>query len=410
MLRWPRIAARQRRVLLCSLALALVMLLGIARFSAGSSWQQGVFVTLALLKGEYVDPVNVVLATQSDPTVLDSWLISGSLLVSLLGTLLTSALVAVILDRLLSARFGIKSRPRLPRQSRPILLIGPEALASALAEQLGREGHCVWPMEHHDGALEQVQRNLRDHDVLSIGLLSSDLLANVEGVLALQQRWPAAKLAMVTTAEQAAEQLGELLGGVTVISSLTLAADVIVATAFGERVEGVWPIGESMALLVRYRITAADSLCGLSLARVQNGYGVTTIALSRRSQGQALALPALDMVLAQGDQLLVLATLEGLRRIELGQLSPPAVQLRLRLQRPLSEGARFELHRNLARYLGCTVETAQGLQIGAQWHQLAVDPEMAELLGQNLRRLGVELELSQADGQTPLLRDACCCP
>jgi Trk K+ transport system NAD-binding subunit len=395
--RWSALDRRSRNLLLLSLGLVLVVVAGIHQFSLGTSWQHGVFVTLGLLKGEYVDPVNVLTAARPGSRGgLDGLTITGTLLLSLLGTLLTSALVAVILDQLLSARFGLKARPRLPRRARPILLIGGDILRASLAQELQREGYCVWPIDADGRALERVQRSLRDHEVRSIGLLSSDLLANVQAVLALQRFWPGARLAMVASAEQAAEQLGELLGGVTVISSLSLAADVIVATAFGERVEGVWPVGEAMGLLVRYRINADDSLCGQSLARIQNGYGVTTIALRRPSRGDVLALPPLDLLLNPGDQLLVLATLAGLRRIELGQLAPPSQRLQLRLRRALTPEALFEVHRNLARYLGCTVEAAQALQIGEPWQELLIDPELATVLSDNLRRLGLELNLLES--------------
>lgn len=405
--RWSALDRRSRNLLSLCLGLVLVIGAGIHQFSLGTSWQHGVFVTLGLLKGEYVDPVNVLSAARPGSRGgLDGATITGTLLLSLLGTLLTSALVAVILDQLLSARFGLKARPRLPRRARPILLIGGDILSESLAQELQREGHCVWPIDADGRALERVQRSLRDHEVRAIGLLSSDLLANVQAMLALQRFWPQARLAMVASAEQAAEQLGELLGGVTVISSLSLAADVIVATAFGERVEGVWPIGEAMGLLVRYRINADDSLCGQSLARIQNGYGVTTIALRRPSRGDVLALPPLDLLLNPGDQLLVLATLAGLRRIELGQLAPPSQRLQLRLRRPLTAEALFEVHRNLARYLGCTVEAAQALQIGEPWQELRIDPELATVLSDNLRRLGLELNLLELNPREETTRAA----
>lgn len=391
--RRPVLDQRSRRLGLLAIALAVVVLIGIGHFAAGSSWQQGVFVTLALLKGEFVDPVNAVLGGRPLGSGGDTWLVGGTLLLSLLGTVLTSALVAVILERLLSARFGLTVKPRLPRGVQPILLVGGDGLADALSSELQREGYSVWAVDAQSPALDQAQRSLKRRGVLAIGMLSGDLLANVQGVLALQQCWPAARLAMVTSAEQAAEQLGELLGGVTVISSLSLAADVVVATAFGERVEGVWPIGEAMGLLVRYRVNPGDTLCGLTLARVQHGYGVTAIALKRPSRGDGLALPPVDLVLASGDQLLILATLAGLRRIELGQLQPPSQRLRLRLPRPLPDGRLFEVHRNLARYLGCSVEAAHGLQLGLQWQELAVDPDIAALLVDSLGRLGVDMEL-----------------
>ena len=58
-LRW----LRQRTPLQRGFMLLLLALLGggMALFSRAGGWKQGMFVTLALLKGEYVDPVNVVL-------------------------------------------------------------------------------------------------------------------------------------------------------------------------------------------------------------------------------------------------------------------------------------------------------------------------------------------------------------
>ena len=45
----------------------------------------------------------------------------------------------------------------------------------------------------------------------AVGLLSTDLLANLQGALSLQQRWPDARIAMLAHAFGAAEQLGDLL-------------------------------------------------------------------------------------------------------------------------------------------------------------------------------------------------------
>jgi hypothetical protein len=58
------------------------------------------------------------------------------------------------------------------------------------------------------------------------------------------------------------------------------------------------------------------------------------------------------------------------------------------------------VHRNLARYLGCSVEQAraqtQELHTGSPGLELAVDPDIAVLLTQNLSRLGLELERGRA--------------
>jgi len=42
--------------------------------------------------------------------------------------------------------------------------------------------------------------------------------------------------------------------------------------------------------------------------------------------------------------------------------------------------------------LGGSVEAAHGLQLGAEWRAVAVDPDIATLLVDNLGRLGLDLE------------------
>ena len=79
----------------------------------------------------------------------------------------------------------------------------------------------------------------------------------------------------------AAEPLGELLGGLAVISTVDLVADAVVAAAFGERVEGVLQLQGSHLLIVRYRLEERDNLCGLNISRLENGYGVTGVSLQR---------------------------------------------------------------------------------------------------------------------------------
>ena len=403
---------RQRSRLQWSLLLGVLtmLLLGVAGFSRQVGWWRGTFVTLALLKGEYVDPVNVVLGagTANAQAAGQGWLIAGGMAYSLVGTLLTSALVAVILDRLLSVRFGLRRRGAIRRNAEPILLVEGGTLARRVAEALRREGHTLVRVESQSSStsvdgripvferLEEALQALGRRPLLAAGLLSGDLLADLRGVLQLQAVWPQARLAMLARQEAAAEQLGELLGGVALVSPIELGADVVVATAFGERVEGVWRLGGSNVLQVRYRLETGDTLCGLTVARLENGYGVTAISLRRQRRAAALALPPPELVLAPGDQLVVLATLAALRRIERSELAPPAWQLRLRLPESLGRERHFELLQTLARYLGCAPAAMAPLLAEGTETELAVDPECGELLLRDLRCLRLQVSLSRS--------------
>lgn len=396
--------SRSRMQQLAALALVGVLLLGIQIFARFRGWREGLFVTLGLLKGEYVDPVNVLLAGgAAGAPEASAPLLLVTLAYSLVGTLITSAIVAVILEQLLRERLGRRDR-------NPILLVDGDALAREVASRLHREGHpvvrvqkggfadgedpCSVPAQDLDAAI----RTLAAHAVAAIGVLSADLLTNLREALMLQQRWPDARLVTLAHAFGADEQLGALLGGMAVISTVELVADAVVATAFGERVEGVVRLRGLNLLVVRYRIEAGDSLCGLSISRAENGYGLTSVCLRRSQHPDPLVLPPADRVLAAGDQLVVLATPDVLRSVELGRISKPHHRLRLRAPTGLSGERRFEMQQSLARWIGCIPGEVLGLLDGAEHLTPPLDSEISTLLQEELRRQGVECTCEQEPG------------
>ncbi len=390
--------------------LILLVLAGVRIFSQVGGWKQGVFVTLGLLKGEYVDPVNLLLADITGMEEVSGWLIVGTLLYSLVGTLLTSALVAVILERLLRERLGVE-RIRLPRRGpAPVLLVEGSALARRIAQRLRRHQQLVVRIEPGGsdgsqdkgivqfGQLEEALQALEGRPVSAVGLLSTDLLANLEAAMALQQRWPEAGIAVLAHDFGAAEPLGELLGGLAVISTVDLVADAVVAAAFGERVEGVLQLQGSHLLIVRYRLEERDNLCGLNVSRLENGYGVTGVSLRRPRHLEPILLPPPELVLAAGDQLVVLATAASLRSIELGNPVPARYQLRIQFQGILSPERRFQAQQSLARWIGCLPGDVVHLLDGEKHLTPPVDREICDLLVDDLRRQGVDCTLDHDAG------------
>jgi len=410
-LSWLRSRVQQLRVWLRArtplqrwafIVLILLVLVGVRIFSRKEGWKQGVFVTLALLKGEYVDPVNLLLTDITGMEEVSGWLIGGTLLYSLVGTLLTSALVAVILERLLRERLGME-RIRLPRRGpAPVLLVEGSALAQRIAQRLRRHDQLVVTVESggSNGSqdkgivqfahLEEALQALEGRPVSAVGLLSTDLLANLEVAMALQQRWPDAGVAVLAHSFGAADPLGALLGGLAVISAVDLVADAVVATAFGERVEGVLQLQGSHLLVVRFRLHRGDQLCGLNVCRLEHGYGVTGVSLRRPRHREPILLPPPDLVLAAGDQLVVLATAASLRSIELGNALPPRFRLRIRLPGAASPERRFQAQRSLARWIGCLPGEVVQLLDGEAHLTPPLDREIRDLLVEDLRRQGVE--------------------
>jgi len=114
LLRWIRQSTRLQRLLVAEVL--LMALAGISLFGAQGGWVQGLFVTSALLKGDYVDPTNVILGPAGGPHGGDGLLVSTTLLYSLVGTLLSSALVALILLEMLH---DLEHRLQKLKTSRP---------------------------------------------------------------------------------------------------------------------------------------------------------------------------------------------------------------------------------------------------------------------------------------------------
>ena len=79
-----------------------------------------------------------------------------------------------------------------------------------------------------------------------------------------------------------------------------------------------FPFYNQTILVTQYTIETGDTLAGLLLSEVAYGYGVVPILYQHPGEPDAL-MPSDDIRLHEGDRLLVLATIRGLRRIEQGK-------------------------------------------------------------------------------------------
>lgn len=411
LLLWCRTLSRLQLVL--AAAVLTMALAGIPFFAARGGWVQGFFVTAALLKGDYVDPTNVVLGAAGGPHQGDAALVMVTLLYSLVGTLLSSALVALILDQLLMARFGVRRSRRLRRRAQPILLVGGGPLATQVAAMLRRERHAVVRVESDDSlersdahslfvpSVERAELLLRGFRVPAVALLSGQLLSDLQDTLQLQKLWPEARFALLARSEGTAEGLGDLLGGAGLISPIELGADVAVATAFGERVEGVWRLQGQNLLQVRYRVSAGDTLVGRTVSRLDHGYGLTVLSLVRHRDPRPRAMPSPGTVVWEEDQLVVLASLPALRRVEQGRIRPPGWVITFELPDRRAPELAFTLQQILARQLGLTPAEAATLVKGPPCLRLPVDPDCGALLVRDLQHQAIRARLQPVKAMPP---------
>lgn len=401
--RWTQISTRifHPTLLEITLALALLLiLLGLMIYGQSYGTRSSLFATFGLLKGEFVDPVNVLIeASQGDVRSLPVSTLVMTLIYALFGTLLTSAVMALFTEQLLSNRLGLRRR-RPPRWNSPMVLVmDGKHLGNRVAERLQGDNVSIVRAHQNDNgegvSLETALRWSRRTPLQGAALLSRDLMANLRLALELQEQRPEARLVIATKHLPDADALGHLLGGITVIESVDIAADALVATAFGEEVREIRRVDGSNLMLVRYRIDARDTLHDLSVSRLQCGYGVTVLAVRRSHSAPWLLLPKLEWPLSNGQEALVLADLKGLRRVEQGSATVPRWRVRFRVLEHSVQA--FDTQQCLARYLNMPPGQFQALMDGEEHVTPAIDHDLAFQLMQGLRRIAVQSTLEEVD-------------
>jgi hypothetical protein len=251
--------------------------------------------------------------------------------------------------------------------------------------------------------LDRALRVLRHGRCKAVAVLGDDLMANLETALSLQDRWPKARLAVQSHSLSRASELSQLFPGMEVINPLELAAEAVVATAFGERVREVLRVADTNLLLTDYRVESGDTLAGKSLGQISEGFGVNASLtdpqrtderpdVARPGSGRSAGRRAPCNVSTVG----VMSALSGLRRVESGRTRPANWCLELA---GMGVGAdRFEAQMLLARHLNQPPRSVAYLldyRLGPQRTRALHQGQGRELLA-SLKRLGVKCDLVSA--------------
>jgi len=112
--------------------------------------------------------------------------------------------------------------------------------------------------------------------------------------------------------------------------------------------------------VTEYQIEVGDTLNGLLLAEVAYGYGVVPL-LHQRLPSPSKLMPSDDVVLEIGDRLVVLATSDGLRRVEYGDRSRFTRGAWVRVTQAISPDSAFEGANAIARMTGYSLKDAREL-------------------------------------------------
>jgi Trk K+ transport system NAD-binding subunit len=193
----------------------------------------------------------------------------------------------------------------------------------------------------------------------SVVVLTDDEVTNLEIGLMARTVNPSCNLVLRTVDQGFAESVARLLPDARVLGAYSLAAEAFVGAAFGENILNLFRLGDRTTMVTEYTIEADDTLNGRLLAEIAYGYEVVPILHQKSGQESARFMPLDDSRLHVGDRLVVLATIEGLRRVEQGRLLER--RWRLQVEKALSQEAEFEGAGAISRISGCDISLARSL-------------------------------------------------
>jgi Trk K+ transport system NAD-binding subunit len=403
---WRRNLQHQvRRVAIAaSLTIAILLVWGTVLFRlAFPNWSlaEALNVTAILLLGGYPELFGDIQTSLSVPWGLQLF----GLGLTLAGTAFVGVLYALAIEYLLSARLDfLKRRRPIPHRNHAILVgfnpIGSHTIA--LLQEFRQPLVCVVdrpfdserlpPIPTVVGKLHEALTQVNLSRARSVIAISNDRMENLEVALMAHQVNPEIHLVIHTLDMRFGENVAHVLPRAHVLCASSLAAEAFVGAAFGENIEHLFRFDGRTVLVTEYTIEAGDTLMGLILAEIAYGYGVVPILWQRSPQGEAQLMPSDDSRLHCGDRLVVLATMEGLRAIERGELEPRSVGVWVKSA--LTPDAAFEGAQTIARISGCNIGTARSLMenLPGRLAVLLYYPQALRLV-RHLRRIQVEAEI-----------------
>lgn len=302
------------------------------------TWVKAISLGAILLLGGYGD----VFGGFNRP-VTPGWVQLLCLLITLVSILVVLGVLGLIAERLLNSRFDfLQKRPRIPRSNHVVVVglgrIGQKV--TSLLVELNEPLVAVDGQTHPAEAFTQIP--LLTGNVLeelptanlatakSIIAVTDDQMLNLEIALLAAEKTLATdhtfSPVVRTRSQEFNNNLAAMMPQAKIFCPYALSAEAFAGAAFGENILGLFQLNEQTILITEYAVEAADTLAGKQIAQIAYGYGVVPIVRETRDRsGQpcTVLMPTDDQTVLPGDRLFVLSSINGLRRIERGQSTPP---------------------------------------------------------------------------------------
>ncbi len=365
--------------LVIGLALLLtgILLLNFTLFKGQEhSWQHAFSSSVILLLGGYGDVFGGL-----EPTPAPLWVQLYCLMITGFSLLFFLGVVGLIADQILSTRLVFRrQRFRLPKEDH-IVLVGLGRIGQRVAQLLQQFKQPVVGVTDHPEQLDRLpQMPLVAGDPVkelaktnlatakSIIVATDDQMLNLEIALMAREAARAVNrqvgLVIRTYDQQFSDSLAKLLPDAQALCANALVAEAFAGAAFGENILGLFRLPQRTILITEYTVAAGDTLAGKLLAEVAYGYGVAPIFYQRFREGVVqltTIMPSDDLRLQEGDRLVVLASINGLRRVERGDLAPAPLWLLEIVKQAPNQEFLLEAGNVLTRISGCSLEAARNL-------------------------------------------------
>ncbi|MGC9503684.1 potassium channel family protein [Baaleninema sp.] len=372
---WSNPSDRAWRVaIVCGITVFALLGIGTVlfhRYYPETTWMSAFYATAILLLGGYSDLFGNFTPL---PVEIPHWLQSFGLLLTLAGTAFVGVLYALLTQALLSARFQFtQQRPPLPKRDF-IVIVGLGRVGQRVASLLQSFQQSIVGVAFNAdldrnilpqiplllGSPREVLPHVNFADAQSLLVLTDEEITNTEVALIAREANPQLRLAIRTQHQRLSEDLAELFPKAQIICAYSVAAEAFAGAAFGEKILSLLRLNDTTVLVTEYQVEAGDTLNGLLLAEVAYGYGVVPL-LHQRFPGSSKLMPLDDVVLEIGDRLVVLATSEGLRRVEYGDRSRFSRNIWIRVTGVMTPDSAFEGANAISRIAGYRLKEAREL-------------------------------------------------
>jgi Trk K+ transport system NAD-binding subunit len=356
------------RVALASFAIMLVLMLAAFVFfgleNPDIGWRDALNVSIVLAVGGFDN----IFGALKLPFPISGRLYAFSVLMTVCSAVFLGVVFATLTERLLSARLQIaRRRPPAPPGGH-VIVIGMGAIGQRIAEIL-REwrqatvgvsekpvAEDILPdMPMQTGPLREALARANVGAAKSVIAVMDDQVANLEVSLLARSLNPACAIVFRTADQELAQNVASLIARSTGLSDYVIAAEAIAGAAFGENIISAFHLDHRSALVTEYSVHPGDTLIGRNLSEIAFGYGVAPIIHKRGAEKRFN--PSDDVVLEASDVVIVLATVEGLRRIEVGDRA--IGEWRLWIDSSPSSASAFEGANAIARISGCALAEAR---------------------------------------------------